>query len=66
VTRPSEAEREPSHTLIIRIPLCLDDGASFDYDPVHTALNVVMHVTRLAVDRVLCGLVDVELTRPNQ
>lgn len=54
-------ERNPTHTLTITVPLDLSHAEMLAYDPVHTALNVIMHATRLAVDGVLCGNVDVSI-----
>jgi len=54
-------KRERTHTLTISIPLHLDDAESFDYDPVYTALSVVMSVSRMAVDGVVCDDVNVSL-----
>ena len=53
--------RERTHTLTISIPLHLDDAAALDYDPVRDALNVVMSVSRLAVDGAVCDDVNVQL-----
>jgi hypothetical protein len=52
-------QRDPTHLLVVNVPIHLDRDASFDYDPVHDALNVVMSVSRLAVDGVACGDVNV-------
>jgi len=44
-----------THLLIVTVPIHLDDDVTFDYDPLQQALNVVMSVSRLAVDGVVCG-----------
>jgi len=61
-------QRDPTHLLVVTVPIHLDDfdrlrthPPGFDYDPLQQALNVVMSVSRLAVDGVVCGDVNVRL-----
>lgn len=54
-------QRDPTHRLVIEVPLHLGEAEIFDYDPVHTALATVLSISRLAVDKVLCGDVNVEI-----
>ena len=49
----------PTHSLTIVVPLNLSDA--FDYHPVEVALNVVMSVSRLAFDGVVCDDIHVSL-----
>lgn len=54
--------RERTHTLTIEVPLHIDPAApALDYDPIHAVLNVVMSVSRMALDGVVCDDVTVSL-----
>ena len=55
-------ERVPrTHTLIIEVPLDLGGVEKLDYHPVEQALNLVMTVSKLAIDGVMCDDVIVRL-----
>ena len=55
-------ERGPrTHTLIIEVPLDLNGVEKLDYHPVEQALNLVMTVSKLAIDGVTCDDVTVRL-----
>lgn len=46
--------RQPTHRLVVTLPLDLTGAESFTYDAVEAALRVVIAVSRLAVDGVVC------------
>lgn len=54
-------QREPTHTLTIEVPLHLAADSTFDYHPVQDALNIVLSLSRIAVDGVACGDAKVSL-----
>lgn len=53
--------RKRTHTLVVEVPLFLDQSYTLDYDPVSDALRFVVSITRLAVDGVVCDDLTVTL-----
>lgn len=52
--------RERTHTLTIEVPIHVDAAdPPLDYDPIHEVLRVVMSVSRMALDGVVCDDVNV-------
>jgi hypothetical protein len=63
MTRPALRERrQPTHVLVVEIPVFLDADVSRNYDPLQNALRTVLSVSRLAVDDVLCDDPTVTVT----
>lgn len=56
--------REPTHTLVIEIPVDMTGAEGKNFDPLQDALQVVLAVSRLAVDGVLADTPNVRLNGP--
>ena len=54
---------EPTHELLVRVPLNLANAHNFDIDPVKKSLQIVMAVSRVRLDQLVCGDPIVELRR---
>ena len=47
--------RSPTHTLVIEVPLCLEDRETARFDPVQDALRIALSLSRLASEGFYCG-----------
>ncbi len=57
--RPIERS-QPTHTLVIEVPLKLDAPAP-DFDPVQDALRLALSISRLACEGHVCDVTTVSL-----
>lgn len=61
---PLPERREPTHTLVVAVPLHIGEGQSLYFDPIQDALRTVLAISRLASLGLLCG--DVQATVKEQ
>lgn len=61
---PRPERREPTHTLIVEVPLHIGEGATFYFDPVQDAVRTILPLTRLASIGALCDGVQVSIREP--
>lgn len=52
--QPHPARRDPTHVLVIEVPLDLGDGPPPDFDPVEDCLRVCLSVSRAAYTHRIC------------
>ena len=57
---PLPIKADPTHVLRIEIPMRIEDGKTFYFDPMQDAVRLVLALSRLATIGVLCG--DAELS----
>lgn len=58
---PLPERREPTHTLVIEIPLHIGEGQTLYFDPIQDALRTVLSLSRLASIGLLCGEVQASI-----
>lgn len=51
---PLPERRAPTHVLVLEVPLHIDEGQTFYFDPLADALNLVLALSRVATIGVLC------------